>query len=250
MRGTVRHWAGAATVFMTLVVMGCDSDSARGDAQAAETQETVAAAQPDAATPARQESKPLMNPSSSEMTATAPETFTVRFETSAGEFDVTAHREWSPNGADRFFNLVRNGYFIEVRFFRVLEGFMAQFGISGDPALNQVWRTARIPDDPVLQSNTRGRITYAKSNAPNSRTTQLFINFGDNSQLDDMGFAPFGEVVTGMGVVDALFSQYGEGAPQGRGPNQGKVQSEGNAYLEKDFPKLDYIVRATILDEN
>ena len=126
---------------------------------------------------------------------------------------------------------------------------MAQFGISGDPALNRAWRTAQIPDDTVVQSNTRGRITYAKSNAPNSRTTQLFINFGDNSQLDDMGFAPFGEVVAGMEAVDALYSQYGEGAPQGRGPNQGKVQSEGNAYLEAEFPELDYIVRATILDE-
>jgi len=238
---------GAATVFMTLAVMGCDS--ARGDAEAAETQETVAAAQPDAATPTRQESKPLMNPSSSEMTATAPETFTVRFETSAGQFDVAVHREWSPNGADRFYNLVRNGYYDDVRFFRVLEGFMAQFGISGDPALNRAWRTAQIADDPVVQSNTRGRITYAKSNAPNSRTTQLFINFGDNSQLDDMGFAPFGEVVAGMDAVDALYSQYGEGAPQGGGPNQGKVQSEGNAYLEAEFPELDYIVRATVLDK-
>jgi peptidyl-prolyl cis-trans isomerase A (cyclophilin A) len=234
--------------------MGCASGAEDGETQAeetqtAETEETVAAAGTDAPPPAQKESRPLMNPSSPEMNATAPGSFTVRFETSAGEFDVAIHRDWSPHGADRFYNLIRNGYYDDVRFFRVLEGFMAQFGISGDPALNRAWRTAQIPDDPVLQSNTRGRITYAKSNAPNSRTTQLFINFGDNSQLDDMGFAPFGEVVAGMEAVDALYSQYGEGAPQGRGPNQGKVQSEGNAYLEVEFPELDYIVKATILDE-
>jgi peptidyl-prolyl cis-trans isomerase A (cyclophilin A) len=238
----------------TLVLMGCASQAEDVETQAAETQtaateETVAAAGTDAPPLAQQESRPLMNPSSPEMNATAPESFTVRFETSAGEFDVAIHRDWSPNGADRFYNLVRNGYYDDVRFFRVLEGFMAQFGINGDPALNRIWRTANIPDDPVVESNTRGRITYAKSGAPNSRTTQLFINYADNSRLDEMGFAPFGEVVAGMDVVDSLFPHYGEGAPQGGGPNQGKVQSEGNAYLNQQFPDLDYIVQATILDE-
>ena len=133
-----------------------------------------------------------MNPSSPEMTATAPETFSVRFETSAGEFDVTVHRAWSPNGADRFYNLVRHGYYDDVRFFRVLEGFMAQFGISGDPALNQVWRTANIADDPVLQSNTRGRITYAKSNAFDENGNETNTDYLRMMQIvKDAGYSGF-----------------------------------------------------------
>jgi len=176
----------------------------------------------------------------------APATFKVNFDTSAGMFVVEVHRDWAPNGVDRFYNLVKNGYYDNVRFFRVIPDFMVQFGINGDPALNAVWQPARIPRDPVKQSNTRGFITYAMAGSPDTRTTQVFINFKDNSGLDAQGFAPFGKVTTGMNVVDKIYSGYGEGAPSGRGPDQGRLQAEGNAYLEKSFPKLDYIKKATI----
>lgn len=155
------------------------------------------------------------------------------------------HREWAPNGADRFYNLVKSGFYNDARFFRVIDGFMVQFGISGNPDLSAVWREARIPDDQVKQSNTRGTVTFATA-GPNTRTTQVFINFGDNAGLDGQGFSPFGKVVSGMDVVDAFFKGYGEGAPRGRGPNQGLVQQQGNAYLITQFPKLDYIKKATI----
>jgi len=141
---------------------------------------------------------------------------------------------------------VKNGFYDDCRFFRVLDDFMAQVGINGNPAIQENWRTATFQDDPVKQSNKRGFVTFAKANIPNSRSTQIFINFKDNSSLDKSGFAPFGEVTTGMDVVDKFYSGYGEGAPSGRGPEQGKVQAQGNAYLNKDFPKLDYIKKATI----
>ena len=179
----------------------------------------------------------------------APAMYKVNFDTSAGAFVVEVHRDWAPNGADRFYNLVKNGYFDNVRFFRVIPNFMVQFGISGDPSLNTVWREARIPRDPVKQSNTRGYITFAMQGGPqgpDTRTVQVFINFGDNSQLDASGFAPFGRVTTGMGVVDKIYSGYGEGAPSGKGPDQGRLQAEGNAYLTKDFAKLDFVKKATI----
>lgn len=175
----------------------------------------------------------------------APATYKVRFDTSAGAFVVQVNRDWAPLGADRFYNLVRSGYYDDVRFFRVIDNFMVQFGIHGTPAVTAIWRNTQINDDPVKQSNKRGFITFATS-GPNSRTTQVFINFGDNSRLDGMGFAPFGEVSSDMNVVDALYSGYGEGAPQGRGPNQGRIQAEGNAYLTKDFPNLDFVRKATI----
>jgi peptidyl-prolyl cis-trans isomerase A (cyclophilin A) len=177
---------------------------------------------------------------------TAPATFKARFDTSAGAFVVTVQREWAPHGADRFYNLVKNGFFDDTRFFRVISGFMVQFGIHGDPAVSAAWRSANLPADPVKQSNKRGFITYAMAGAPTTRTTQVFINFQDNSGLDKQGFAPFGEVTTGMSVVDKIFSGYGEGAPSGRGPEQGRIQAEGNAYLTKAFPKMDYVKKATI----
>jgi cyclophilin family peptidyl-prolyl cis-trans isomerase len=180
------------------------------------------------------------------LTEQAPATFKAKFDTSKGPIVITVHRDWAPIGADRFYNLVKNGFYDDCRFFRVLDNFMAQIGINGTPAIQSNWRTATIQDDPVKQSNKRGFVTFAKSGAPNSRSTQIFINFKDNSSLDKSGFAPFGEVTTGMDVVDKLYSGYGEGAPSGRGPEQGKIQAEGNAYLNKDFPKLDYIKKATI----
>jgi peptidyl-prolyl cis-trans isomerase A (cyclophilin A) len=154
-------------------------------------------------------------------------------------------REWAPVGADRFYNLVKNGFFDDNRFFRVISGFMVQFGINGNPQVSAPWRNAQIKDDPVKQSNKRGFITFATA-GPNSRTTQVFVNFGDNARLDAMGFAPFGQVSSGMDVVDQLYSGYGEGAPSGRGPNQGRIQAEGNAYLTKEFSSLDFVRKATI----
>jgi len=176
----------------------------------------------------------------------SPESFKVKFETTKGNFTVEVTRSLSPNGADRFYNLVRSGFFKDVAFFRVIPGFMCQFGIHGDPKISAAWRKAQIPDDPVKGSNTRGAITFA-TGGPNTRTTQLFISFGDNNRLDNSGFSPFGKVTEGMDVVDKINGEYGEGAPAGRGPNQGRIQAEGNAYLKKDFPNLDYIKSATVV---
>ena len=185
----------------------------------------------------------LGNPAA--LTEQAPATYKARFDTSKGVFVIDVRREWAPLGADRFYNLVKNGFYDENRFFRVISGFMVQFGINGNPQVSTPWRNAQIKDDPVKQSNKRGFITFATS-GPNSRTTQVFINFGDNSRLDGMGFASFGQVGSGMNVVDQLYSEYGEGAPGGRGPNQGRIQGEGNAYLTRDFPNLDFVRKAMI----
>lgn len=176
----------------------------------------------------------------------APPVYKVEFDTSKGPFVIEVHRDWAPNGADRFYNLVKNGFYDNVRFFRVIEGFMAQFGVNGDPKVSAVWREARIKDDAVKVSNKRTFVTFATA-GPNTRTTQVFISYGDNSNLDSQGFSPFGQVVSGMKVVDALYGGYGEGAPGGRGPNQARVQSEGNAYLASAFPNLDYVKKATIV---
>ena len=176
----------------------------------------------------------------------APERYTVELDTTKGAIIIDVRRDWAPNGADRFYELVQNQYFSGVAIFRVIGGFMAQAGIHGDPAVNAEWREKRIPDDPVKASNMRGTVTFATS-GPDSRTTQFFINFGDNSRLDGMGFAPFGKVKD-MAPVDALYDGYGEGAPRGRGPSQGIMQSRGNAYLKESFPKLDYIKSARIIE--
>jgi peptidyl-prolyl cis-trans isomerase A (cyclophilin A) len=186
----------------------------------------------------------LANPAA--LNEQAPAAYKVKFDTSKGTFVVDVHRDWAPVGADRFYNLVKNGFYNDARFFRVISGFMVQFGINGDPSVSSRWRTARIGDDPVKQSNTRGMITFATA-GPNTRTTQVFINYAGNSSLDGQGFAPFGQITSGMNVVDALYSGYGEGAPSGAGPEQGRVQGEGNAYLTASFPKLDYIKSATIV---
>jgi len=196
-----------------------------------------------AGAPAPAQSPSLSNPAS--LNEQAPATYKAKFDTSKGTFVIEVHRAWAPRGADRFFNLVKYGFYNNVRFFRVLNGFVAQFGINGDPAVMAKWRQARIPDDPVKHSNTRGTISFATA-GPNTRTTQVFINYGDNSALDRMGFSPFGQVVSGMNVVDALYAGYGEGAPQGNGPDQTKIQMEGNRYLKANFKRLDYIKKATI----
>jgi len=185
----------------------------------------------------------LANPAA--LNEPAPATYNVQFDTSKGAFVVEVHRDWAPNGADRFYNLVKNGFFDSARFFRVISGFMVQFGINGDPKLSAVWREARIKDDPVKKSNARGAITFATA-GPDTRTTQVFINYADNSRLDGQGFAPFGTVTSGMDVVDKLYNGYGEGAPSGQGPAQDRIQREGNAYLTSQFGKLDYIKKAII----
>ena len=178
--------------------------------------------------------------------AASPRSFRVKFATTKGDFTVEVTRAWAPKGADRFYRLVSEGYFKDVRFFRVLPGFMAQFGMSGNPALNAKLDSLRIPDDPVTQSNKRGMLTFATS-GPNTRSNQFFINYGDNASLDPQGFSPFGKVVEGMKAVDALYSAYGEGAPNGLGPSQDSIATKGNEYLQRAFPKLDYIKSATIV---
>jgi peptidyl-prolyl cis-trans isomerase A (cyclophilin A) len=169
----------------------------------------------------------------------APATFNARFDTSIGAFVVQVHRDWAPKGADRFYNLVKYGYYDGGRFFRVLPGFMVQFGINGDPSIQSAWVDANITDDPVKESNKRGYITFATA-GPGTRTTQVFINFKDNARLDGQGFAPFGEVVSGMEIVDKINAEYRET------PDQGRIQTEGNVYLTRAFPRLDYIRKATI----
>jgi peptidyl-prolyl cis-trans isomerase A (cyclophilin A) len=175
----------------------------------------------------------------------APATFKANIDTSKGTFVIEVQRDWAPLGADRFYNLVKNGFYDEVRFFRVIPNFMAQFGIHGTPSIAKAWRAAQIKDDPVKESNKRGYVTFATA-GPNTRTTQLFISFGDNAGLDKQGFAPFGRISAGMDIVDKIYSGYGEGAPRGKGPDQGRTQDEGNAYLTKEFARLDYIKSATI----
>jgi peptidyl-prolyl cis-trans isomerase A (cyclophilin A) len=175
----------------------------------------------------------------------APETYQVKFETSKGDFTVSVTRAWAPLGADRFYNLAKHHFFDNESFFRVLKGFVAQFGISAYPPVNAVWEKATIKDDPVTQSNKKYVLTFATA-GPNTRTTQLFINLADNPRLDTMGFAPFGQVTDGMNIVDTLYADYGEGAPGGSGPNQDELQKQGKPYLDKNFPNLDYVKTTTL----
>jgi len=209
----------------------------------ANTPGRLSAGQETAGTPARGKTNlskaKLRTPA--QLNERAPDAYKAKLDTSKGVIVIEVHREWAPLGADRFYNLVKNGFYDEVRFFRVLDNFMAQFGMNGDPPIQQVWGNNNFKDDPVKQSNKRGYVTFAKSSAPNSRSTQLFINFKDNSRLDADGFAPIGEVVEGMDVVDKLYS-YG----RNNVPDQSRITNEGNAYLAKEYPKLDYIKTATV----
>jgi peptidyl-prolyl cis-trans isomerase A (cyclophilin A) len=185
----------------------------------------------------------LLDPST--LRARAPEMFRVRFNTTKGDVILEITRDWAPNGADRFYNLVRGGFFNGCAIFRVVRSpqpFMAQFGVSPRPDVNRAWDNQTIPDDPVKQSNKRGRITFAATGAPNSRGTQLFINYSDNTFLDGQRFAPIGEVVEGMENVDKFYAGYGE-----NGPDQGRLANEGKTYSDKSFPMLDHIITATIV---
>ncbi len=186
----------------------------------------------------------LLNPAS--LKERAPAVCKIKFTTTRGDFVVEVRRAWSPLGADRFYNLVRDGFYDGASFFRVLPGFVAQFGISARPEVSRVWSAAKIQDDPVVQSNLRGSLSFATA-GPNTRTTQVFINLADNPRLDGMGFSPFGKVIDGMDVVDKLYSGYGEGAPSGNGPEQGRIEGEGKPYIDKNFPRLDTIKSTVVL---
>jgi peptidyl-prolyl cis-trans isomerase A (cyclophilin A) len=177
----------------------------------------------------------------SQLTETAPAIYRARFDTSKGPFVIEVHREWAPIGADRFYNLVKNGFYDGTRFFRVRPGFMAQFGLNGDPSIQVAWQRASLRDEPPTKSNTRGYVSFTKENLPNTRFTQIFINSADNSYLDEQGFAPFGQVVSGLEIVDKLFSP-----PRDNEPDQRRILREGNAYL-KEFPQLDFVKKATIV---
>jgi peptidyl-prolyl cis-trans isomerase A (cyclophilin A) len=186
----------------------------------------------------------------------APDVFQVLFETTKGDVVAEFHKEWSPAGAQRVYDLVKAGYFTDARFFRVIKGFMAQFGLSATPELTAKWGEMNLPSEPVKQSNTPGMISFAMIGRParpgwtdESRTTQLFISTADNARLDNM-FAPVGKVVSGMTAVERLYNEYGEGAPNGNGPSQSMIEEIGNKYLEQYFPKLDYIKVATIVPQD
>ncbi|MEQ1353928.1 MAG: peptidylprolyl isomerase [Candidatus Acidiferrum sp.] len=176
----------------------------------------------------------------------APESYQVIFSTTKGDFTVTVTRAWAPKGADRFYNLVKHHFFDNASFFRVLTGFIAQFGLSAYPPVNAAWSKATITDDPVTQSNKKYYVTFATA-GPNTRTTQVFINLADNPRLDGMGFAAFAQVTDGMNVVDTLYAGYGEGAPSGGGPDQGEIEKQGRSYLDKGWPKLDSIKSAKLV---
>jgi peptidyl-prolyl cis-trans isomerase A (cyclophilin A) len=225
-------------VFLTSIVL-CSSLLAQTPASKSATSKGTAS-KTGAARPS------LMNPAS--LRAKAPDVFKAQFTTTKGDFVVEVHRDWSPHGADRFYNLVKAGYYDGVAFYRVISGFMAQFGISPKPTVDKVWENANIPDDPVMSSNKRGFVTFAMSGSPNSRATQVFINLVDNTRLDPQRFAPFGQVVSGMEVVDMLYSGYGDMPQmQGKGPDPDKLEAEGDAYLVKNFPMIDKIKMAKIL---
>ena len=176
------------------------------------------------------------------LTAKAPQRFDVKFTTTKGDFTITVERAWAPNGADRFYNLAKAHFFDGVTFFRVVPSFVVQFGISPDPKVSAAWQNATIPDDPVKEHNVRGAVTFASA-GPDSRTTQLFVNLGSNTRLDPIGFAPIGSVTGGMSVVDLLYSGYAD-APTS---HQAEMQTEGNAWLDKNYPKLDSIKTARIV---
>jgi cyclophilin family peptidyl-prolyl cis-trans isomerase len=191
----------------------------------------------------------LLHPAAPELNRTAPEVSRVRLETSQGPIVIELHREWSPHGVDRFYNLSRAGYYDDARFFRVTAGRWSQFGINGDPAIATAWRTQTIPDDTRRQSNIRGTVAFAFA-VPNGRTTQVFINLRDNSATHDLEpFVPIGRVIEGMDVADRLFSGYGETSGSGiRAGKQDILFKEGNAYLQQNFPKLDWIRQAIVLE--
>ncbi len=237
MKTIFRIFTTVLLISFLLLVIGCSKEEKQEIAREEETQEAPTISQK------------LLQPDPTELNQPSPETYKVKFETSKGDFIVEVYRGWSPYGADRLYYLVKNRFYDDVRFFRVIEGFMAQFGFHGIPDVTQVWSEMTFQDDPVKESNLRGYVSFAKSAIPDSRSTNLFINLVDNTYLDASGFSPIGKVIEGMDVVDQLYSGYGEGAPSGRGPDQALIREQGNEYLNKNFPNLDYIKKARIISE-
>ena len=213
----------AASLLLVTCAAGCSGDT--GDAQ-----------------PAVQRS-PLLQPQ--RYTETAPATYRVRLETSVGDVVIQVERDWAPIGADRFYNLAKGGFYDDSRVYRVVAGFMAQIGLNADPYVSQAWKTQYLVDDPVVESNTRGRVAFAKGGR-HTRTTEIFISYKDNSALDAEGFAPLGTVIEGMDVVDAFYTDYGDGPPRGEGPYQAMAAARGNEYLDADFPELTRILVVTV----
>jgi peptidyl-prolyl cis-trans isomerase A (cyclophilin A) len=228
-------------VFLVALSLGggllCGQPLAAQQSASPKTAATSPAAKRTAATAPPAFNRLLLHPAL--LKAKAPDSFKVRFTTTKGEFVIEVHRDWAPLGADRFYNLVKNGFYNNQSFFRIVPGFVVQFGLSPFPPVTGAWQDAFIQDDPVTQSNKRGTVTFATS-GPNARTTQLFVNFGDNTRLDAMGFSPFGEVIEGMDVVDKIYAGYGES------PNQGQIETVGKKYLETNFPLLDSITTAKL----
>lgn len=225
----IRRPSRSALLALAVFVVGCGGDEPAAEPDAPpRTLEALA-------TPARHD-------------ATAPDTFRARFQTTAGDFVVEVRRGWAPRGADRFYNLVRGGYYDSVYVHRVVPDQVAQFGIHRDPRITYVWSQEPLQDDSRRRANTRGRMSFAKS-GPHSRTTQVFVNLTDNPGLDDQDFAPFGEVVDGMDAIDELHDGYGDGPPRGEGPYPARARAEGNAYFEENFPELDLIVEARVVEE-
>ena len=223
-----------AAAVLAFGLASCDKSQTASQTEAA----PAPAAAPAQTLPAAAANPALLSPEKA--TEKAPDVFRVKVVTTKGDMVIEVNRAWSPNGADRFYNLVKIGYYDDVAIFRVVDGFMAQLGIHGDPEVSAKWREARIPDDPKgVQSNKPGYVTFATA-GPNTRTTQIFLNFGDNSFLDGQGFTPFGKVVEGTQLLGAIYRGYGES------PDQGQIQGRGNAYLKPNFPNLDYIKTARI----
>lgn len=237
-------WLKVAALVALGMIAGGTAYWASAQNQDAKAQPKPSSAGATSRTAARTYDRTLLRPSL--LTRTAPATYKVKFTTTKGDFVVTVTRAWAPLGADRFYNLVRHHFYDNTSFFRVLRGFVVQWGISAYPPVSAAWSHAPIKDDPVVQSNLRGYITYAMGGA-DTRTTQVFINLVDNKRLDGMGFAAFGQVTEGMDVVEALYSGYGEGAPDGKGPQQDKIEKLGKTYLDKDFSQLDSIKTATLI---
>lgn len=220
------------TIPAVTAILGCGSASS-----------SQAAADPPLPVARDEPASPASEKESDTSEGTAPMSYRVKFETSTGDFVIDVERDWSPHGADRFYELVKTGFYDGCRFFRVVDGFVVQFGMNGDPEVQAKWSEKTIPDDPVVQSNKRGFVTFAKTARPDSRSTQLFINLGDNTGLDARGFAPIGQVTQGMDVVDSINAEYGQQ------PDQGRIRQRGNEYLKENFPNLDYIEKATIVED-
>lgn len=224
-----------------VVGLGCSTMAGGNRLGLAETNPAMAGALASNASP-RQDKLPGPD----EAKEQAPEKFRVKFETTKGDFVVEVNRAWSPNGADRFYNLAKVGYFKDIAIFRAIKGFMFQFGIHGDPEVSKVWSEAKIKDDPNAgQTNDFGTITFAKTGQPNSRSVQFFINLGANGRLDASGFTPFGKVVEGADVLKQINTEYGENSPE----VQGRFQAEGNAFIQKKYPNIDMIKSVTLVEE-